>query len=56
MLDLTTAAFTCNYMHTLVDKPSKKMPNFPFFRSHKVKKQQLKTNIFNFCVHYSFNV
>lgn len=43
-------------MCTLWLKTFQKIPNFPFFSSHKVQKQKLKTNIFNFCVHYSFNV
>lgn len=42
------------YAHCL--KTFQKIPNFPFLSSHKVQKQTLKTNIFNFCVHYSFNV
>lgn len=43
MLDVTTA-LACNYVHTLVDKTFK----IPYFLAHKVQKQQLKTNIFNF--------
>lgn len=51
MSDLTTTALTCNYMHNLVDKTSKKYLTFLFLAHIKSRNSSC-----NFCVHYSFNV